>query len=69
MSPMLSKDSQIRHSGINMSIPQGGGPMSMSLLAARHGARDDLIASMQMQHKREREQDQAKIASLEQYID
>ena len=24
---------------------------------------------MQMQHKREREQDQAKIASLEQYID
>ena len=66
---MLSKDSHIRYSGINMSIPQGGGPMNMSHLATRQSARDDLIASMQMQHKRERDQDRAKIASLESYID
>ena len=45
MSPMRSKDSQIRHSGINMSIPQGGGPMNMSHLV-RQSARDDLITSM-----------------------
>ena len=57
-----------RHSYVNMSMPQGGGPLTMSHLT-RPSARDDLLTSMQMQHKREREQDQAKIASLEQYID
>ena len=52
-----------------MSIPQGSGQINMSSHLARLSIRDDLITTMQMQHKMERDQDRAKIASLEQYIE
>ena len=53
-----------------MSSPQGGGPVNVSsVLALPNSSKDELITAMQAQHRVEREQDRARIASLEQYIE